>query len=159
MSAAVIDPHTFDELQANAGADFVADVHQQILLVLLNDGDDLGSSPPGDEARQFTQVARCVVELDEWNQLLRHRVLNRRIETSSRTVDNRPHDTDDVRARLGDLGKLWHAILIGGPDDHFVDATQRDLLAAAIVQMTALDVVPRAFGPRRHHGARRRRKR
>ena len=24
MSAAVIDPHTFDELQANAGADFVA---------------------------------------------------------------------------------------------------------------------------------------
>ena len=26
MSAAVIDPHTFDELQANAGADFVAEL-------------------------------------------------------------------------------------------------------------------------------------
>lgn len=26
MTAAVIDPHTFDELQANAGADFVAEL-------------------------------------------------------------------------------------------------------------------------------------
>lgn len=60
MTAAVIDPHTFDELQANAGADFVVELVDTFAEEAPGLITDMRNAQAADAAERFRRAAHSL---------------------------------------------------------------------------------------------------
>ncbi|MEP7301597.1 MAG: Hpt domain-containing protein [Caldimonas sp.] len=108
MSAAVIDPHTFDELQANAGADFVAelvDTFAEEAPPLLA---ELRSALAAGAAERFRRAAHSLKSNSSTFGAIRLAVLARDLELGGMPVDGHAIDAlaEELRITLAALQAL-----------------------------------------------------
>jgi HPt (histidine-containing phosphotransfer) domain-containing protein len=92
MSPTVIDPHTFDELQANAGADFVAELVDTFAQEAPPLIDELRNALAAGAAERFRRAAHSIKSNANTFGALHLGELARRLELGGLIAENEPLD-------------------------------------------------------------------